>query len=100
LVGGVGGSVIGCLGGLIGTLASLGRARRLAIGLNGLIVVIGVGSLIAGVVALATGQPYAVHYPLLLGGLLCTILPLGLTKTLCRRYEEAELRKMNALDAR
>ena len=98
-IGGIGGTVICCLGGLIGTLAGLGRARRLAIGLMSLMAVIGVSALIAGVVALFSKQPYAVYYPLLLAGLLCTILPIALFKTIIRRYEEIELRKMNALDA-
>ena len=100
LVGGLAGSVIGCLGGLIGTLAGLGKARRIAIvGLKTMLA-FGLVCLVLGVVALVRSQPYEVFYPLLLLGLVCATLPLFLIGTVRRRYEELELRRMRAQDAR
>jgi len=100
LVGGITGSVIGCLGGLIGLLAGSGKGRALVVTLLKAMVGFGVAGLLAGVVALLRSQPYAVFYPLLLEGALCGILPLFLLPVVRRRYEQSELRRMRALDAR
>ena len=98
LVGAVLGSGIGLLGAAIGSLCSLGRARRLVGAL--LAAAIGIGALTAalGLAALATGQPYPVYYPLLLGGGIALALGLGAKHSVRRRYEELELRRMHALD--
>ena len=64
LIGAIGGSIIGCLGGLIGTFAGLGKARGLVVPICVGLIVFGVACLIAGVVALVASQPYAVYYPL------------------------------------
>jgi len=99
IIGGVFGAVFGCLGGLIGLLSSRGKGRRFA--LTSLKVAAGVGVAIlgGGVVAVVRSQPYAVYYPLLLGGGLLTALPLGLVPTVRKRYEQVELRKIKAMDA-
>ena len=60
---------------------------------------LGVASLIAGIAALIDGQPYAVAYPLLLGGVLLPIVFGGGYRLARRAYRESELRKMHALDA-
>lgn len=99
LLGGIGGSIIGCLGGLIGVLCSLGRGRVLALGLLRFMFVIGISSGAAGIVALARTQPYEVYYPLLLSGLLCSILPLFLYKLIQRRFQAIELQRLHAADA-
>jgi len=96
--GGVVGSLVGCLGGVIGLLAGRGRGRALAMGLVKGMLGLGAISLVFGVVALFRSQPYAVFYPLLLGGVLGVGLPLFLIPTLRRRYAELELRKMKARD--
>jgi hypothetical protein len=57
------------------------------------------GLLVAGTVALAVGQPYAVYYPLLLGGALCGVLGIVGLVGGRQRYAQAELRRMQALDA-
>ena len=99
LIGGIGGGALGCVGALIGTLCWLGRARRLVMGLLVGMIVVGVLSLAAGVVALIQSQPYAVYYPCLLVGGRCTVLAPVQFRNVARRYEEIELRKMQAMDA-
>ncbi|MBN1347450.1 MAG: hypothetical protein JXQ73_32470 [Phycisphaerae bacterium] len=98
LIGGILGIAFGCIGSLIGILASRGRARGFVMGLLSAIQVIGVLVLIGGVVALIKSQPYAVYYPLLLLGILCSALGRGLAPTIRRRYDELELRKITAMD--
>ena len=62
--------------------------------------VAGVVCLVLGIVALVLGQPYAVYYPLLLIGVLAAVLG-GVGIPVSRqRFAEAELRRMQALDAR
>jgi hypothetical protein len=97
-VGGIVGSLLGCLGGVIGLLAGRGKGRAVAMGLVKGMLGLGAISLVLGVVALFRSQPYAVFYPLLLGGVLGVGLPSFLIPTLRRRYEELELRKMKARD--
>jgi hypothetical protein len=100
LLGGAAGSAVGMLGALIGVLCSLGRGRRfvlaglLALGVSGLVL------LAAGGLALAVRQPYGVWYPLVLLGGIDAVVAFSLLPTARRRYEELELRRMRALDAR
>ncbi len=100
LIGGLAGGAFGCLGALLGVVMGLGVARRLVRGLLVAAVACGVISLIAGVVALACSQPYAVYYPLLLLGVLVTVIPGGMLPVARKRYEALELRRMQAMDAR
>ena len=79
-------------------LASLGRARLFVFGALYLLIVAGAGMLITGFTALLMKQPYAVYYPLLLIGVLATVLPLGLLPRMKQHYAELELRKMQARD--
>ena len=99
LIGGVGGALIGCMGALIGVLGSRGRAKRLVVTLMRLQIGFGVVSLIFGIAALILGQPYSVYYPLLLLGVICTVVPAGLLPGIRRRYQQEELRRMDAVDA-
>ncbi len=98
LLGAIAGSILGCLGGLVGWLTSAGRARRVALTTVKLMILVGVIGLAVGGVALARSQPYAVYYPLLLIGSLCSVLPAALFRSIRRRYEEIELRRMRAMD--
>lgn len=99
LIGGILGSVLGCMGGLIGCLAGFGKARNLVFGLVAAMFAVGILGVGSGVAAVALGQPFHVYYPLLLLGALCTLLPAALYQPIRSRYEQAELRKMSAMDA-
>jgi hypothetical protein len=86
LLGGVLGAGVGLAGALAGTLCGMGVARRLVIALLYGMIALGLAGLALGGVALALGQPYAVYYPLLLLGGICTAIgPLGL-RTARMRY--------------
>lgn len=98
LIGGVAGGLVGCVGALIGVLASRGRAKRFVTIAIVSLAIGGTVAFAAGVVALSRSQPYAVYYPLLLIGFLATVVPLGLRPSIRRRYEEIELRRMRAHD--
>lgn len=98
-IGGIGGGLIGVLGGTIGVLAGCGKARRFVLALTAVLILVGAICLIVGAVAWALGQPYAVYYPLLLGGaILVFVCGLNLP-ALRRRYQQMELQKMAAMDA-
>ena len=63
------------------------------------LLVFGLCSLVAGVVALVLRQPYMVYYPLLLLGIISTAVSTSCIRAFRKRYEEAELRRMSAIDA-
>lgn len=98
-IGGIVGASLGCLGALIGLLASRGSARRFVFGLLAAMVVVGIVALATGIVALVSRQPYHVFYPPLLVGIIGSAVPLSILRTLRKRYEQIELRKMEAMDA-
>ena len=100
LIGGIGGGVLGLLGGLIGSLGGCGKARWLVLPLTAILAVLGIASLVTGVIALTLGQPYAVWYPLLLAGLVLSIVMDPMFFLLRWAYQQREFRKMAALDAR
>lgn len=99
LVGGIGGSVLGILGGAIGFLASRRRGRTVVMSLIATGLACGACFLVAGVIALCLRQPFFVVYPLLLLGGITTVVLGFNAPTILRRYREEELRKMAALDA-
>ena len=100
LVGGIAGSVVGCFGGLIGTLSSLGRGRRLALGGLLALATSGLALLAAGGVALALGQPHEVWYPLVMLGGLDGVLGFALLPTVRRRFAALELQRLQAFEGR
>lgn len=98
LIGGIGGSAIGCFGALIGLLASKGKARNFVLTSIKISIVVGILLMIAGLVALVCKQPYAVWYALLLPGVILTsVFSLNLS-SLQRRYDELEIRRMTSVD--
>lgn len=99
LIGGIAGSALGLAGALIGVLCSLGRCRSAVMTLMTVVSLLGATALIAGIVALSSGQPYGVFYPLLLGGGLAFLLFGALRPVIRRRYVVSELRRMTAADA-
>lgn len=98
LIGGIGGSVIGCFGGLLGCLAGMGKARRFVLGMTRIFIGLGILLTIAGLVAVALHQPYAVWYALLLpGGILTLVFGVNLYP-IKRRYDDMEIRRMTSVD--
>jgi hypothetical protein len=98
LLGGIGGALIGLWGALIGVLASRGKARHFVLGSATALPVIGIASLVGGVAAVATAQPYAVLYPLLLIGIILVVVFGKMRGNLSARYEQLELKKMQSMD--
>jgi hypothetical protein len=99
LWGGIAGSVLGITGGLLGWLASAGRAKGLVIGgLQGMMAV-GGASLAVGIFALVRGTPPAVSYSFLLLGVIAMLVPAAALPGIRKRYEQIELRRLSALDA-
>ena len=96
------GTVLGCLlglwGTLMGVLGSRGKAKGLIVGGFWVLLGASVVLLIAGLIALITGQPYGVWYGLGLAGLI-GVLVLGFNGPMVFRvYRQAELRRMEARD--
>lgn len=98
-IGAVGGSLLGALGAIVGVLAALGRARTFVLAAVYGAVILGVALFAVGAYAWWKGQPYGVWYPLVLIGLLCTVVDGALIPSVRRRYEQVELRRMSARDA-
>ncbi len=99
MIGGIVGGTFGLLGALIGILCSRGRGRRVALALTTCMIAAGVCCLVLGGVAVLLSQPHVVYYPLLLIGVLVTVIPLCNRRNMRQRFQEAELRRMQALDA-
>ena len=90
---GLWGSALGVMGGL---LMPKGKGKAVVFGLLFLGLTVGLGMLIAGLVAFLCGQPYGVWYSLLLPGKLLSLLA-GIFVFVARhRYRQVELRKMQA----
>jgi len=99
LIGGIGGSVIGCFGALLGLLASKGKARNFVLATIKIFIVLGILLTIAGFAAVVSSQPYAVWYALLLPGVILTLVFSLNLPSIQRRYDELEIRRMTSIDA-
>ncbi len=97
LIGGLGGALLGVIGATLGVSAR--RHRRGVIRCAWGMSVFGGLLLIAGLVALAARQPYAVYYPLLLGGLITSTVFGANAALLARQARQEELRRISAMDA-
>jgi len=98
-VGGAMGGVFGVIGCVIGLLAWRRADRRIVFGTLAAWIGLSAIGLVAGLVALVIGQPYAVYYPLLLLGGIGTGVPAWYWFVYSKRYEADELRRVSALDA-
>lgn len=102
MVGGIFGSIMGILGGIIVTLAGVfvprGKAKKLTLGVNTFAFVLSFVSLVLGIVAYLSGQPYGIWYGFGLCGLLGTS---GFGRgfwVILKRARDAELRKLMSED--
>jgi hypothetical protein len=100
LLGAALGSFFGLLGAFVGVVGGLGKARRVVRGALWLGLLLGVTSLAIGGIALVRGQPQHVWYPLLLIGIIATVLDAMMLPTMQRATEAREFQRMKALDAR
>jgi len=99
ILGGIAGALIAIVGTLLGWLGSAGRAKAFVLNTLKGIAWAGVGVLLLGAVAFFRDQPYAVYYPLLLLGGIAATVGFLLPRSVSKRYEDLELRRMQALDA-
>ena len=99
LIGGIGGSVIGCFGALLGLLASKGKSRNFVLATMKIFIALGILLTIAGFAAVVSKQPYAVWYALLLPGVILTLVFSLNLPSVQRRYDELEIRRMTSVDA-
>ncbi len=88
------GTALGCLGGLWGGLAGvlvpLRRGRVLVFGLGLLLVVLAAASVVVGLTALVSGQPFGVWFFLVVPILPCAVLLLVFLCLLPKLYRRAE----------
>lgn len=99
LIGGIGGSLIGCLGGLIGLLVSKGKARNFVLAAIKYFIALGILLTATGLVAAVLQQPYDVWYALLLPGVILVLVFSLNLHSIERRYDELEIRRMTSIDA-
>ena len=100
LFGGIGGSVLGVFGAIVGILASRGQARALVLALLKVMFGFGAVALLAAAAGWWRAQPPELLFTLVLLGVICTAVPGSLFGKVRRDYEEKEFRRMRALDAR
>jgi hypothetical protein len=98
LIGGIGGSLIGCLGGLIGLLISKGKARNFVLAAVKYFIALGILLTATGLVAAVFQQPYDVWYALLLPGVILVLVFSLNLHSIQRRYDELEIRRMTSMD--
>jgi hypothetical protein len=99
IIGAVGGTLLGCVGGLMEWCAARGKSRAFVVVTSRVLIGMGAVAVALGAIAAAVRQPYPVWYALLLPGLLCVLIfPFRLRRYL-EQYQRLELRRMSAIDA-
>jgi hypothetical protein len=104
VVGGVGGALVGVLGGgvlgpAIGVCAPRGLLKAPVLAMHGLLIILGVCALGAGVCANLSGQPGHVYRPLMLMGSIGTGVLGGLLPVTLWAYRLADARKPGSRDS-
>jgi hypothetical protein len=97
-IGGIGGSAIGCFGGLLGWLGGRGKARRFVLAGFKCAIAFGIICSIATVIAFATKQSFYIWQPLLIFGTICTSVFGAILPSAQKRYDELEIRRMTSID--
>ncbi|HVU07296.1 MAG TPA: hypothetical protein VHG89_01995 [Verrucomicrobiae bacterium] len=98
LIGGIGGAIIGCFGGLLGWLVSKGKARNFVLITTKIFILLGILLTIGGLIAAILKQPYSVWYALLLPGVILVLVFSLNLHSIQRRYDELEIRRMTSID--
>ncbi len=98
IAGGIFGVIVGLMGALAGILGGRGKRMPLVMGIVNAGLVMGALLLLAGVAGLIYSQPEYLQTALLLGGGFLALIFASVRNTLRRRYQEVELRKMEAQD--
>jgi hypothetical protein len=98
LIGGISGSWIGCLGGLIDLPVSKGKARNFVLATVKSFIALGILLMIAGLVAAILKQPYSVWHALLLPGVILILVFSLKVHSIQRRYDELKIRRMTSTD--
>ncbi len=92
------GTLLGCLGGLWGSLVGIfapqGKARPTVLGFGWLLFGASLLLLAAGLTALVNGQPYGIWYGLGFGSLIGTVVLGPMLPLVRKRYREAEERRI------
>jgi hypothetical protein len=88
----------GVLGAIIGVAGGRARNRRLVFGAMYAGLAVSAAIIAATLVALVSSQPRQVWLPLLIAGIVLSTMLVSLRPALRRAYQEAELRRIHALD--
>jgi MFS family permease len=100
IAGGVGGGLFGLVGALCGWLLPQNRGKKFVIGAMGVFCVLGICSLLAGLIALLDDQPYEIYFPPLIAGSVFALVPGFLIPLLIRLYGEMEKKRLAAEEFR
>jgi ABC-type dipeptide/oligopeptide/nickel transport system permease subunit len=102
LIGSIGGSAVGVFGGTLGAMAGVfsrkGKFKKFILTSMIILMILGVISLCAGVIALMSGQPYHVWYPFTILGVILPVVEIPGYIAVKKGYAQAELKKMSVDD--